>query len=154
MFNRLAPNLLYLLPQPHRYYDTRTGAGGISGKVVSGSIHSLRVAGENIVAEQYAIPRGASAVLANLTIVDPEGAGHVIIWPANNVQPEVSNLNFSYGQIIANNFVCLLNEAGQFNVSFTVSSGGRTHFLLDVSGYYMSAGYAKLPNDIELDIEY
>lgn len=154
MFNRLAPNLLYLLPQPHRYYDTRNGAGGISGKVVSGAIYSLRVAGENIVPEQYAIPLGASAVLGNLAIIDPEGAGHVTIWPANNVQPVVSNLNFSYGQIIANSFVCLLNEAGRFNVSFAISSGGRAHFVVDVTGYYMSAGYAKLPGETELDIEY
>ncbi len=78
------------------------------------------------------IPAGARAVVGNATVVNPDGPGHVTLYPSGAARPQVSNLNYVAGQVVPNAFTAGLGGDGALNI-FTSAA---TDFILDITGYY------------------
>ncbi len=87
------------------------------------------------VAGQGGVPAaGASAVILNVTAVDPAGIGFVTVWPAGQARPLASNLNFLTGGTVPNLVVAKLGADGK--VSIYNGSESTVHLIADVAGWY------------------
>lgn len=82
---------------------------------------------------------GVSAVVLNVTVVEPSAPSFLTVWPSGASRPNASNLNYAAGQTIPNmvivpvdpnGYVTLYNQAGQLNV------------LVDVLGYFTGSPYS------------
>ena len=113
---------------PTRILDTRTGNGGVHGPVGPGQ--TIRVA---VTGGVTGIPAtGVSAVVLNLTATDPSAASYITAYPDTQSKPISSNLNFLYGQTIANRvivpvvngYVDLFNDLGDVQL------------VVDINGYF------------------
>jgi hypothetical protein len=117
-----------LIPtNPTRLLDTRDGGPGKSG---STDVQVTGVAGVP--------PSGASAVVANVTVVDPTSSGFLTVWPAGEGRPNASNLNFASHETRPNLVIAKLGAGGK--ISFYISNG-RAHVLIDVLGYINTPPY-------------
>lgn len=110
----------YRARTPLRLLDTRTTGGG--GKLVVGSGRELAVDAP-----------GASAVVVNITSVQPEAAGFLTAWPCDEARPDVSNLNVQPG----------INRANLASVKLGASrklcfqSSTPMHLVVDLQGQYV-----------------
>lgn len=77
---------------------------------------------------------GASAVLLNITAVDPTGSGFVTVHPCGT-RPLASHLNFAAGQVVPNIVIAPLSAAGE--VCFYASVA--TDLVVDLNGWYASS---------------
>ena len=119
---------------PCRIVDTRNAsypAGYGPPQLSAGVPRSFTLTG------QCGIPDGAQAVSLNVTVVSPTGLGYVLLYPAGGSQPNVSTLNFTTGQTVANAAIVPLGAGGGIAVSAALSS---TELLIDTNGYYAGAG--------------
>jgi hypothetical protein len=114
---------------PKRVLDTRTAntPRGTPGRVVSGEIMNLQIAGAN------GIPLDAAAVVMNVTSVNPTGSGYVTVWPSGVTQPIASNLNFAPGDVVPNLITSRIGYQGQVSL---YHQGGSNDLVADVVGYY------------------
>jgi hypothetical protein len=119
---------------PARLLESRTGAGlatvdglfagvGVRG---GGSVTELLVAGRG------GVPVNASAVVLNVTVTDPVGAGFVTVYPCGSPRPNASSVNFAAGATVANSVVSGVGVGGQVCI-FTMVD---THVLVDVNGFF------------------
>jgi PKD repeat protein len=117
---------------PCRLLDTRQSAALQSGT-------QLTFPAAGISAFACGIPAGATAVSANVTVVSPTDAGFVALFPGNYPNPPVSTLNFSAGQIRANNVILPLasDGSGTLAAQSFVLGNGNVQILVDVNGYFM-----------------
>ncbi|MCU0270018.1 MAG: hypothetical protein MUF83_15420, partial [Acidimicrobiales bacterium] len=124
---------------PVRVYDSRCPApqpGTLSG----GAWRIISVAhGRNldtgVVTASNVVPSGAQAVTYNLTIVSQTGTGWLSVNPGSAATYGSSSVNWwAPGQILANGLVVKLDTNRQVKV---FAGGGSTHFLIDVTGYYL-----------------
>lgn len=116
---------------PCRVVDTRTADAPRGGPVLGPStVRTFPVTGV------CGIPSGAKAISVNVTIVTPTAAGFLGIFPGNAIPLESSSMNFSAGQVRANNAVLRLATDGAGTIGVQNGSVGNTHFLLDVNGYF------------------
>ncbi len=124
---RLVDTRIPALPFPLGAY---TSGGFIYPNVVqAGATLELQVAG------QGGVPAaGASAVILNLTAVDPAGIGFLTVWPTGAPRPLASNLNFLTGGAVPNLVVAKLGAGGK--VSIYNGSGSTVHLIADVAGWY------------------
>ena len=79
---------------------------------------------------------GVAGVVATLTVVDPQSAGYLTLWPSGSDQPSTSSLNFQAGLTVATTVLVPVSSAvalALFNGSF-----GTVHVLVDVTGYTLS----------------
>src|SRR5205807_4489018 len=83
---------------PSRILDTRTAVGGHPGKMTQGETMTLQVGG------QGGVSATAASVVMNFTVTNPDSSptSFMTIWPADQPQPTVSNLNWVAGETIAN----------------------------------------------------
>lgn len=111
-----------------RVLDTRTGNGGVFGPVTAGQTIRFAVTGG-----VTGVPAtGVSAVVFNLTETDPTQASYVTAYPDTRSRPVASNLNFLYGQTLANRvivpvvngYVDLYNDLGDVQL------------VADINGYF------------------
>lgn len=116
---------------PGRIVDTRVQLG-LPGILVGGAVRSLGVAGTGGVP-----PSGATAVVANLTVVRPPAPGHLTAWAAGQAPPSTSNVNFTAGQVVANQAFVPLSGYGAINLASPHTS---THLVIDVQGWFGPAG--------------
>ncbi len=115
---------------PARIKDTRTGLGG-TGIATGDTTQQLRVAGSG------GVPVGATAVVLNVTAVDPTATAFVTVWPADQARPNVSNINTVSGTTVPNLVVVRLPSTGSVAGSINLyNAAGETHLLVDVLGYY------------------
>jgi hypothetical protein len=91
--------------RPVRLVDTRNGIGA-SGRVGPGRQVVLRVA------DDVTVPANATAVVLNVTAVDPSAAGFVTVYPCSVGVPDTSTLNYVAGQTVANTTIAALSGAG------------------------------------------
>ena len=93
-----------------------------------------------------AIPADAKAITGNLTVVGQTRAGYLSITKTNVPNPTTSNLNFPLGDTRANGISVPLNAGGGLWIVYK-ASGGSTHVILDVTGYYRNdpSGLLLLP---------
>ncbi|MEZ2390688.1 cutinase family protein [bacterium RCC_150] len=110
---------------PFRALDTRT-----STAVGPDSPVSFQVAGVN------GIPANVSAVTFNLTVTGPQSFGFATAYPSGTLRPNASNVNFAAGQTIPNSVTVPVGTDGK--VTLYNRSSGTTHFIADISGYYLA----------------
>jgi hypothetical protein len=109
--------------------DTRNGIGGYTTPVGAGKTISLKVTGTNGIP-----PSGVTAVVLNVTAVNPAKAGYVTVYPYGKTRPGTPNLYFRAGETFPNVVIVLVGSGGK--VSF-YNAYGRVSLLADVAGYYM-----------------
>jgi hypothetical protein len=125
---------------PARVYDSRLNTYPQSGTLGSGQNRTLSVAASyntnGALVNGNFIPAGATAVFANVTVVDTVGAGYLAINPGGTTAVAASTINWSAsGQILANGISLTLNTTRQITV--VNGSGGATQFIIDVTGYWL-----------------
>jgi Right handed beta helix region/Immunoglobulin I-set domain/PKD-like domain len=115
---------------PCRVVDTRGAVGPWGGPALAaGASREFTIVG------RCAIPSSARSVSLNVTVVQPTAPGYFTLYPGGTMLPLVSVLNYSTGQIKANNAVTPLSEAGTLSV-FCGQGSGTAHLLIDVNGYF------------------
>jgi uncharacterized protein (DUF1800 family) len=115
--------------EPCRLLDTRNPVGSLGGPALApGQARPFAAGG------RCGVSSGATAVVANVTIVAPAAAGHLSFGPAGAAVPASSTINFRAGQVRANNSVLALGAAGGLQVLAT--TGGRVDVIVDVAGYF------------------
>lgn len=122
------PGTFVPLP-PARLMDTRTGLGG--GAV--GPKHTARL----LVAGRGGVPAtGVSSVVLTITAVAPLASGYALAWTDGQPMPTASNVLWTAGQNTAGVSVAGLGSTGY--VDLYNGSWRSTHFVVDVSGYYVA----------------
>jgi hypothetical protein len=130
---------------PGRVYDSRAAlpaAGGLVGggsRVVS--VADRRNLDTGAVVEANFVPAGATAVSANVTVVNTVGSGFVVANPGGVVTVGAATVNwFSSGQIL-NNGVILKLGSGVNDRKLTLVAGGgagaSTDIVIDITGYWL-----------------
>lgn len=117
---------VYEASTPSRLVDTRDGTGGASGMVGAGTSLEISVPG------RAGVPQGATAVVLNVTVTDPQDKGWLTVSPSGVAVPDASNLNFVASQTIPNLVVAKIGSDGK--VRFTPVA--TTHLVIDVQGWY------------------
>src|ERR1035437_5505884 len=116
---------------PSRLLDTRDGTGAPAAPVASGGTVALQVTGRGGVPAS-----GVSAVVLNVTVVDPTGLGYVTAYADGTTRPLASNLNFVPGQTVPNLVIAPVGSGGM--VDLYNGSGGTIALIADVSGYTLA----------------
>ncbi len=125
---------------PGRVYDSRC-AQPSPGAISSGSIRLLSVAAQrNIttgaVTNPNFIPANATAVFANVAVVNTVDAGYLTINPGGVTTISASTINWGTSNQTQSNGVSLtLDNARQ--VTVIAGGPGATDFLIDVFGYWL-----------------
>jgi uncharacterized repeat protein (TIGR03803 family) len=121
---RLTPG--FYTVAPCRQLDTRSGSpispGGTLAVALTGA--------------PCGIPSGATSVSANAVVTQETAMGHLTIYPADKTQPLASTINFNAEQTRANNAILPLSSDGTGSVNVVNGSGGTTHVIIDVNGYF------------------
>jgi hypothetical protein len=129
--SRTGTRSVFVPSSPVRVLDTRDGRG-----VVGGSVGKVAADGEIVVDFAAALgdlPADATALTFNLTYVDGEGAGFATVWPDGESMPNVSNINKVGAGPVANLATVKVGPSGRLRLHNT---GGRSHYLMDLSGFY------------------
>ena len=90
---------------------------------------------EFIAAGSCGIPSTAQAIALNATIVDPSSPGHLTFYPSDSGLPPTSTINYSAGQVRANNAIVMLGSDGGF-VVYCEQYSGKVDLVVDVAGYF------------------
>ena len=112
------------LPVPLRVLDTRKDPGVKAAM----KVETLLVADQ-----------ADDAVVANVTVVDPDGPGFLTVYPCGTTPPVTSNLNFTKGEVVAN-----LTVAHPGTTGVCAITTAPTHIVVDVQGH-ISAGSGYVP---------
>jgi len=113
----------YVAVTGQRLLDTRSGIGGPPVPLGPNSVRQVTVAGAN----------GfffASAVVLNVTVVDPSSASYLTVF--GQAPPNASNLNFGPGQIRTNLVVAQVGSGGVINI---FNEAGNVHVIADIVGF-------------------
>ncbi|HWL43315.1 MAG TPA: DUF1996 domain-containing protein, partial [Ilumatobacter sp.] len=122
---------------PARLLDTRVVSSSAGGPVAGGTAVTLQVT------DRAGVPASAAAVALNVTAVEPQGAGHVTVFPCSEPQPLASNLNYAPGDIVANLVIAKPDAAGKV----CLFSHATTHLVADVSGHFPTgSGFVPITN--------
>ena len=113
---------------PSRILDTRFGTGAPVATVGPDATLDLQVTGRGGVPSS-----GVSAVVLNVTAVEPSTTGYLTAFPAGEPRPLASNLNFAPGQTVPNLVVVKLGAGGKVSLYNPV---GTVHVIADVAGWY------------------
>jgi hypothetical protein len=113
---------------PCRAADTRA-----NHPVTGGSVRTFNPAGGGCAA---LIPptSGVIAYVMNVTVAPQGPLTYLTVWPAGEVQPQVSTLNSPDGRLKANAAIVTGGTKGEISVF----ASNTTDVLLDVSGYFVS----------------
>ena len=121
---------------PMRIVDTRTGSkvGALDG---SGTPQIVQITGmiTTPAGSMTVVPAQATGVSLNVTVDSsqaPSSGGYVTVYGCQAERPDVSNLNFTTGDTVANAVTSTLSGTG----AVCVYVYGRAHLLIDVVGYY------------------
>ncbi len=123
--------MVNLLSAPIRLLDTRLSIG----KLPAGSVNVLQVTGVDV--GGISVPKGATGVVGNVTVVQPNGGGDLRLYPAGAPLPGTSSINFASGQVVANGVTVGLNTSGQISIKVDMPANTSTHVIFDASGYVM-----------------
>ena len=122
---------------PTRVLDTRTGVG-VPHAIGPHQSASLTVAGLGGLPAVTAAATAAAVVL-NLTVTQPGGAGYLTAYPDGLTRPTVSSLNFVKGQTVPNLATVGVSASGA--IRLYNGSSGTVHVVADLAGYYLSGGW-------------
>jgi len=113
----------YVPLTPQRILDTRVTGNPVG----SNSTLNLQVAGVD------SVPADATAVVLNMTVTESSNTGFVAVYPAGESTPNVSNLNFSTGETVANLAVVTVGAGGQVTIYNAI---GTVEVIADLEGYF------------------
>lgn len=124
---------------PTRVYDSRLDPRGIltpaEGTRVTDVKDGIDLATGAVNAPDV-VPAGATAIAYNLTIADTQSSGFLAVYPASEATFTASSINWDRsGQLLANAAIVQMGNDRQVKVS--VGGGGSTHYVIDVTGYYL-----------------
>lgn len=128
---------------PCRVMDTRAGApiGPRSTPLGPGETHTISVWGDN--GQCSGIPTTATAVVLNVTYVNPTAWSFATIYPADAARPNSSSLNWTAGADPGPNAVTVkLSADGK--VAF-YNYDGTVDLIADIVGYCIPATVAGVP---------
>ena len=125
---------------PGRVYDSRKSSYPQNGPLSSTQNRTLSVANSydanGVLLTTNFVPAGATAVMANITIVETVGSGFLTVNPGGVTTTNSSTINWSAnGQILANGLSLTLNASRQ--VTVVNGSAGSTQFIIDITGYWL-----------------
>jgi len=120
----------YTLP-PRRVVDTRLANGPLGGPQLGASAQRVFP-----VAGSCGIPAAAKAIAANVTAYNPAAAGTFSLYPGNAFPLGTYALGFTAGANRADGSVLPLATDGSGSLGVQNASGGATHLILDVFGYF------------------
>src|SRR5664279_2029119 len=115
---------------PARIADSRTN------QQITGAVPALGTVPVQVTGQGGVPATNVAAVVLNVTVVSPQAAGYITVWPFGIDRTNTSNLNFQAGQNIPNTVIVPVGTGGKiqlFNGSF-----GTTHLLVDVTGYTLA----------------
>jgi hypothetical protein len=125
-----SPTSFYTLT-PCRLLDTRNAIGPYGGPALTAATDRTFV-----LASRCGIPVSAKAVSVNVVAVSPTaGPGFLTVYPGGATLPVSSTINYTTGQIRANNSIAPLGVLGDVTVHCGQGSG-TTHVVIDVNGYF------------------
>lgn len=123
----------YVAVTPFRVADTRPNSGQpYAGKTLTAG-GSLNV---QVTGTASDVPASATAVVLNVTAVDPTAAGFLTVYPEGGTLPVVSSVNFAAGSIVPNAVTVGLSATGMVTV---YNNTGSTNVVVDVDGYYTAS---------------
>ncbi len=76
---------------------------------------------------------GVSAVVLNITAIDPSSSGYLTAFPTGSTMALVSTVNFNQAQTVANEAIVKVGTNGEISIYNFL---GATNFTVDVTGYY------------------
>jgi hypothetical protein len=117
---------------PARILDTRTGLGGRKGPLRPHSVVALKVAGVAGVPATR-----VSAVMVNVTALQPSKAGTLTVYPDRTARPLVTDVSFSAGQARSDQVVVPVVDG---KIDLYNNSAGTTGLVVMLAGYFTSAG--------------
>lgn len=157
------PGSTFVPIEPARVLDTRVQPcpdGAFSSGLFADQLgYTFNVVGsaDGCNLEPDAVPVGATAVVLNVTVVRPTGAGFVSVRPWKSgelVVPTISQLNFEAGEVAPNSVTVGLPVDGEQPGAIELYYGSRcqcpkellplpgphyTNILIDVMGYYVGS---------------
>ena len=116
---------------PIRLLDTRSG-NGLSGKLTAGVPRTFEITGRGGPSN---IPTGATAVTANVTIVNSSAASSVYLGPAEIANPPSATINFNRNDVTAYGSTISISATGTMSLTYMATSG-TTDLVIDVAGYF------------------
>ncbi len=117
--------------QPCRVADTRLAPGPYGSPSLDPTTDRSFV-----IAGQCTIPLTAQAVAFNFAIVTPTGSGNIRVYPGAGPLPLSATMNYSAGQIRANDAIVPLGPAGDVRVRVGQGAGTTVDLVIDVTGYF------------------
>ena len=124
---------------PVRLLDTRAGVGAPKSPVPARGHVDLQVTG------LAGVPASASAVVLNVTGVNPAAATFVQVYPTpatGSAVPLASNLNLAAGTIVPNLVTVKVGAGGKVRLRSALAA---IDLVADVSGYYAASGAGFTP---------
>lgn len=117
----LAGTGLYLVT-PCRLFDSRD-AGAPIGTDTTWPLGTAGICG---------VPAGATAIVANITVIDPDADGWLSLYRYGDAWPGSSTINYRTRKTRANNAIVALGS----NAFQVLNRGIAVHFVIDVTGYF------------------
>ena len=124
---------------PNRVMDTRDGTGGVSTSRVGNFTGTAADLPFTILGADSIPTSGVSAVSLNVTVAEtsaPDEGGYVTVYPCAVGRPNVSNINFTNRNIVANAVIVPVDGNGRICLHVY----GAAHLIVDVNGWFSSAG--------------
>jgi hypothetical protein len=126
-------NLLYTMIAPCRLVDTRV----VAKRLAPGEVRTFRSRGSS--PEQggssSCLHMGdPSALVLNITVVYPDGAGYLTVFPYQGTRPLASSLNYKQGDIVGNEIIA--QSIGEYDGFFSLYSLAAADVVIDVAGYF------------------
>ena len=115
-----------------RLLDTRQSGQQVVGPVAPSVVNTVQVTGN------AGVPSGATAVVANVTVVGATAEGHLRVWAAGTTVPNTSVVNYAPGQTKANGQIIALSAGGGLSFESFTGAGTSTNpvqVIIDVVGY-------------------
>lgn len=135
--SQVGPASTYFSVSNYRLVDTRVGNGAPSGKVGPDSVTRINLTpwlGDRIT---------ATAVVMNVTVVDPTADSYVSAYPDGGSRPTVSAVNFTAGKGVTTNRVTV--QVGPNGVVDLYNHVGNAHLVVDLQGFYTAKGSGSYP---------
>jgi hypothetical protein len=118
---------------PTRVADTRAHSGEqLSGRTL-GPARLVAVPVAETSSSPGLLPAGVAAVAGNVTVADTSDASYLTVYPDGAGRPVASDLNWTAGQVVANQVITQLGSDGALAI---YNNSGSTDVIVDIFGYW------------------
>ncbi|MGZ4790662.1 MAG: fibronectin type III domain-containing protein [Ilumatobacteraceae bacterium] len=119
---------------PARLLETRSGPGltTIDGQFSGMGVRPADSVTELQVGGRAGVPLDASAVVLNVTVTNPTGAGFVTVFPCGSARPTASSLDYLAGATVPNAVISKLGTGGKVCL-YTLAA---TDLIVDLNAFF------------------